>query len=105
MSHFIQLLTQHYFCSFSFMVGLKSMLTTLFSKQKLAASIIYALSLLLTLYFAMWAQSTALTVAFAVVQIIALGFMLFGVAPSGAFTGFKFFGSLFKSQVSSSLPI
>lgn len=87
------------------MVGFKSMMTTLFSKQKLAVSIIYAISLLLTLYFAMWAKSTALTVVSAVVQVIALGFMLFGVAPTGSLTGFKFFGSMFKSQMSSTLPI
>lgn len=81
------------------------MMEKMFSKQKLAASIVYSLSLLLTLYFAMWAKSTAFTVVFAVVQIIALGFMLFGVAPKGSASGFKFFGSLFKSQVSSTLPI
>lgn len=87
------------------MVGLKSMLSTLFSKQKLGVSITYALSLLLTLYFAMWAKSTALTVCFAVVQIIALVFMLLGVAPKGSVTSFKMFGSMFKSQMSSTLPI
>lgn len=87
------------------MIGFKSMLSTMFSKQKLGASIAYTLSLLLTLYFAMWAKSTALTVCFAVIQIIALIFMLFGVAPKGSVTGFKMFGSMFKSQMSSTLPI
>lgn len=87
------------------MVGFKSMLTSFFSKQKLAVSITYALSLFLTLYFAMWAKSTALTVCFAVIQIIALCFMLFGVVPKGTTTGFKLFGSVFKSQMSSTLPI
>lgn len=83
------------------MIGFKKMLETMFSKQKLAASITYSLSLLLTLYFAMWEKSTAFTVCFAVIQIISLGFMLFGTVP----TSFKLFGGLFKSQVSSSLPI
>lgn len=90
---------------FSFMVGCKSMLEKMFSKQKLAASIVYSLSLLLTLYFAMLAKSTAFTVVFAVIQIIALGFMLFGVAPKGSATSFKLFGNMFKSSVSSTLPI
>lgn len=81
------------------------MLASLFSKQKLAVSITYALSLLLTLYFAMWAKSTAFTVVFAVIQIIALCFMMFGIVPKGTATGFKMFGSLFKSQMSSTLPI
>ncbi|CRL00540.1 CLUMA_CG013801, isoform A [Clunio marinus] len=89
----------------SFMIGFKTLLQSMFTKQKLAASICYSLSLLLTLYFAMWAKSTAFTVCFAIIQIISLGFMLFGVVPKGSASGFKFFGSLFKSQVSSTLPI
>lgn len=87
------------------MIGFKTMLQSMFSKQKLAISITYSLSLILTLYFAMWAKSTALTVVFAVIQIISLGFMLFGVVPKGSATGFKLFGSMFKSQMSSTLPI
>jgi hypothetical protein len=53
----------------------------------------------------MFMQSTALTVLFAVLQIISLSFMLFGVAPKGTGSSLKIFGTLFKHQASSTLPI
>lgn len=90
---------------FAVLVGFKSLMSSMFSRQKLAASISYTLCLILTLYFSMFMQSTALTVLFAVLQIISLSFMLFGVAPKGTGSSFKLFGSLFKHQASSSLPI
>lgn len=52
----------------------------------------------------MWAQSTALTVLFAVAQIICLLWMVTASVPGGA-TGVRFFGQLFKSSVSNTLPI
>jgi hypothetical protein len=87
------------------MFGFKSTLQKLFSREKMVASIIYVVSLFVTLYFAMWVQSTALTVVFAVIQIMSLAFMLFGIAPPGSATGMKLFGSIFKSKMSSTLPI
>jgi hypothetical protein len=77
----------------------------MFSKQKMLISISYSLSLILTLYFSMILQSTALTVVFAVIQIMSLAFMLFGIVPKGASSSFKMFGTLFKHQASSTLPI
>lgn len=68
-------------------------------------SIGYTLSLILTLYFSMVIQSTALTVVFAVIQIMSLAFMLFGIAPKGTSSSFKLFGTLFKHQAASTLPI
>lgn len=64
----------------------------------------YAGSLVATLYFAMWAQSTAFTVVFAVAQIITLLIMIVGEIPGGS-NGLRFFGSIFKSRVASTLPI
>lgn len=87
------------------MFGFKPTIQKLFSREKLTVSIIYVVSLFLTLYFAMWMQSTALTVVFAVIQIMSLAFMLFGIAPPGSATGMKIFGSVFKSKMSSTLPI
>lgn len=94
-----------FIAGFSFLVGFKSLMSSMFSKQKLAGSICYSLCLILTLYFSLFLQSTPLTVLFAVLQIISLSFMLFGVAPKGTGTSFKLFGTLFKHQASSTLPI
>jgi len=75
-----------------------------FSKSRLTVSLCYASSLLATMYFAMFAQSTAFTVLFAVAQIITLLLMIMAELPGGT-SGLKFFGSMFKSRISSTLPI
>lgn len=80
------------------------MIRQFFSRERLPLSISYTSTLLLTLYFSMWAQSTALTVLFAVAQIISLLWMVTASVPGGA-TGVRFFGQLFKSSVSNTLPI
>ncbi|KAH8377230.1 hypothetical protein KR093_004328 [Drosophila rubida] len=93
--------------SFCFLVGFQTFFRQMFSKQRLLASISYSGCLIITLYFALVAKSTAFTVLFAVAQIITLLFMLLGMVPGGA-TGLKFFGQLFKSSVSASssaLPV
>ncbi|XP_016979380.1 vesicle transport protein SFT2C [Drosophila rhopaloa] len=93
--------------SFCFLSGFGSFLKQMFSKPRLLTSISYSSCLLLTLYCALVAKSTAFTVLFAVTQIIALLFMILGMVPGGA-TGIKFFGQLFKSTVSAStsaLPV
>ncbi|CAO1355632.1 unnamed protein product [Diamesa hyperborea] len=94
-----------FIASIGFLSGFKSVFKSMYTKEKLPISITYTISLALTLYFAMWEKSTAFTVVFAVIQIISLGFMLFGAVPKGTTTGVKFFGSMFKTSVSSSLPI
>ncbi|XP_017065629.1 vesicle transport protein SFT2C [Drosophila eugracilis] len=93
--------------SFCFLSGFGSFLKQMFSKPRLISSISYSSCLLLTLYCALVAKSTAFTVLFAVAQIIALLFMILGMVPGGT-TGLKFFGQLFKSTVSASanaLPV
>ncbi|KAH8241819.1 vesicle transport protein SFT2C [Drosophila bipectinata] len=93
--------------SFCFLSGFGAFLRQMFSKPRLLTSISYSSCLLLTLYCALVAKSTAFTVLFAVAQIIALLFMVLGMVPGGA-TGLKFFGQLFKTSVSAStsaLPV
>ncbi|KAH8372520.1 vesicle transport protein SFT2C [Drosophila serrata] len=93
--------------SFCFLSGFGAFLRQMFSKQRLLTSLSYSFCLLLTLYCALVAKSTAFTVLFAVAQIIALLFMILGMVPGGA-TGLKFFGQLFKTSVSASgsaLPV
>lgn len=85
-------------------MGFVAFFKQMFSKPRLLASLSYTSCLVATLYFAMIAQSTALTVLFAVAQIIALLFMLLGTIPGGS-TGIKFFGQMFKSSVSNTLPV
>ncbi|XP_022231430.2 vesicle transport protein SFT2C [Drosophila obscura] len=93
--------------AFCFLSGFGAFLKQMFSKPRLLSSISYSACLVLTLYCALVAKSTAFTVLFAVAQIIALLFMVLGMVPGGA-AGLKFFGQLFKSSVSAStsaLPV
>ncbi|XP_043662275.1 protein transport protein SFT2 [Drosophila teissieri] len=90
--------------SFCFLSGFGSFLKQMFSKPRLLTSLSYSSCLILTLYCALVAKSTAFTVLFAVAQIIALLFMVLGTVPGGA-TGLKFFGQLFKSTVSASSSV
>lgn len=90
--------------SFSFLSGFAAMFRQMFSRERLALSISYSVCLVGTLYFAMIEQSTALTVLFAVAQIISLLWMILGAIPGGM-TGMKFFGQMFRSSVSSTLPV
>uniref|UniRef100_A0A182Y5T2 Uncharacterized protein n=1 Tax=Anopheles stephensi TaxID=30069 RepID=A0A182Y5T2_ANOST len=89
--------------SFSFLSGFGAMFRQMFSRERVAMSISYTCCLTATLYFAMVAQSTALTVLFAVAQIITLLWMILAAIPGGM-SGVKFFGSMFRSSVSSTLP-
>lgn len=90
--------------SFCFLSGFTTFFKQMFSKPRLAVSLSYTSCLIATLYFAMVAQSTAFTVLFAVAQIIALLLMILGTIPGGT-TGIKFFGQMFKSSVSNTLPV
>lgn len=91
-------------CSFCFLSGFLLFFKQAFSKSRLSLSGSYAGSLIATIYFAMWSQSTALTVLFAVVQVITLLLMILAEVPGGT-TGLRFFGQLFKRSVTSSLPV
>ncbi|XP_037824134.1 protein transport protein SFT2-like [Lucilia sericata] len=87
--------------SFCFLSGFMAFFRTLFTKERALVSSAYFSCLFATLYCALWAQSTALTVLFALLQMIALAFMVISTVPGGS-SGIKLFGSLFKSSVSSS---
>ncbi|XP_014086347.1 vesicle transport protein SFT2C [Bactrocera oleae] len=91
---------------FCFLSGFGAFLKTAFSKPRMLVSGTYTSSLIATLYCALLVHSTALTVLFAVAQIIALLFMIVGTVPGGA-SGIKLFGKMFKSTVSSTstLPV
>ncbi|XP_055838798.1 uncharacterized protein LOC129906868 [Episyrphus balteatus] len=90
--------------SFCFLSGFTAFFKQMFSKPRLLVSASYTFCLIATLYWSLFAQSTALTVLFAVAQIIALLFMVLGTVPGGA-TGVRFFGQLFKSKVTNTLPV
>lgn len=90
--------------SFCFLSGFFAFFRQAFTRPRLVQSLSYAGSLTATIYFALWAQSTALTVLFAAAQIITLLLMILGEIPGGS-SGLRFFGSMFKSRVSSTLPI
>lgn len=80
------------------------MLKQIFAREKLFVSISYILCLILTLYFAIFLQSTPLTVLAAVAQVIFLFLNIVTMVPGGT-SGIKFFGQMFKSSVSSTLPV
>ncbi|CAG9122719.1 hypothetical protein JYU34_004015 [Plutella xylostella] len=90
--------------SFSFLWGPWAHLKSLFSKDKALSTTLYGSTLLATLYCALHLQSTPLTIVCAVAQVIALMWMMMGSIPGGS-SGMRFFGSMFKSSVSSTLPI
>ena len=87
--------------SFCFLSGFMAFFRTLFTRERALVSTAYFSCLFATLYCALWAHSTALTVLFALSQMIALAFMVISTVPGGS-SGIKLFGSLFKSTVSSS---
>lgn len=93
-----------YIMAFGFLSGFATMVKQMFSKERMWVSISYIGCLLATLYFSMIHQSTPLTALFAVAQIIALFWMVLGSVPGGS-SGLKFFGQMFKSSVSNTLPV
>ena len=88
--------------SFSFLWGPMSHLKDLFSRERMMFTISYFGTLFATLYFALYVQSTPLTVLCAVLQIIALLFFLASSIPGGR-TGISFFTKIFTSRVTSSM--
>ncbi|XP_014258516.1 protein transport protein SFT2 [Cimex lectularius] len=89
-------------CSFSFLWGPMHHLRHLFSKERFWFTFCYLGSLFLTLYFALYQQSTPLTVLSAVAQLIALIWFLVSYIPGGH-TGLLFFTKLCSSAVASSV--
>lgn len=92
------------FYSFSFLSGFKAMFKQMFTREKMLVSVSYIVCLILTLYFAIFLQSTPLTVLAAVLQVIFLFLMIVSSIPGGT-SGIKFFGHMFKSSVSNTLPV
>ena len=90
--------------SIGFLLGFGTTIKQLFSKERMWVSGSYVACLFATLYFSVIHQSTALTALFAVAQIIALFWIVLGAVPGGS-SSFKFFGRIFKSSVSSTLPV
>ncbi|CAH2085170.1 unnamed protein product [Euphydryas editha] len=90
--------------SFSFLYGPWSHVKSLFSKERALTTSLYLFTLIATLYCALHLQSTPLTVICAVGQVLALMWMMLGSIPGGS-SGARFFGSMFKSSVSNTLPI
>lgn len=84
--------------SFGFLWGPMNHLKHLFSRERLVFTSSYFGTLIGTLYCAMIAQSTPLTVLFAVLQVIALLWFLFSYIPGGH-TGLRFFTQLCSSSV------
>lgn len=90
--------------SFSFLYGPWAHLKSMFSKERALTTSIYGITLIATLYCALHLQSTPWTIVCAVLQVMALFWMMMGSIPGGS-TGARFFGSMFKSSVSNTLPI
>lgn len=86
--------------SFCFLSGFVTFFRTLCTLQRVFPSVTYFSCLFLTLYCSIWIKSTALTVLFALIQLMSLAFMVIGSVPGGT-AGVKFFGSIFKSTISS----
>lgn len=90
--------------AFGFLSGFAAMIRQMLSKERVWVSISYVACLVATLYFSMIHQSTPLTALFAVAQIIALFWLVLGSVPGGS-SGLKFFGQMFKTSVSNTLPV
>ncbi|KOB76956.1 Protein transport protein sft2, partial [Operophtera brumata] len=99
-----RILKQNYGYSFSFLYGPWAHLKSMFSKERALTTSLYMITLTATLYCALHLQSTPWTIICAVLQVIALFWMMMGSIPGGS-TGARFFGSMFKSSVSNTLPI
>ncbi|CAN0038177.1 unnamed protein product [Lampetra planeri] len=94
--------------SFSLLWGPWSHVRHLCSSERLPFTAAYFGSMVFTLYFALWMQSTLLTSVGAIVQMVALLWYLISYIPGGQ-AGLQFFTSLFSSAVkrtvSKTLPV
>ncbi|CAH0399274.1 unnamed protein product [Chilo suppressalis] len=90
--------------SFSFLYGPWAHIKSLFSKERALATSLYIFTMIVTLYCALSLKSTLLTVLSAIAQFTALFWMIMGSVPGGS-SGMRFFGNMFKSSVSNTLPI
>ncbi|XP_015607967.1 protein transport protein SFT2 isoform X1 [Cephus cinctus] len=90
--------------SFCFLWGPMNYLKSLFTVERRCFTMTYFGTLFGTLYFALHLQSTPLTVLCAVLQLIAMLSFLVSHIPGGT-TSLMFFTRMFKSSVSSTLPV
>lgn len=90
--------------SFSFLYGPWAHMKSLFSKERALTTSLYFITMIATLYCALHLRSTPLTVICAVAQVISLFWMMTASIPGGS-SGARFFGNMFKSSVSNTLPI
>ncbi|XP_046752809.1 protein transport protein sft2 [Diprion similis] len=90
--------------SFCFLWGPMNYLRSLFTAERRCFTISYFTTLIGTLYCALHLQSTPFTVLCAVMQLIAMLSFLVSHIPGGT-TGLMFFTRMFKSSVSSTLPV
>lgn len=92
------------FFSFCFLWGPMSYIKSLVTPERRLFTFSYFATLIGTLYFALHLQSTPLTVLCAVLQLIAMLSFIVSAIPGGT-TGLMFFTRMFKSSVSSTLPV
>lgn len=76
----------------------------MFSKERICLTLLYATTLISTLYCALHLQSTPLTVLCAVGQVVTLLWTLVSGVPGGS-TGIKFFSKIFSKTVTTTLPV
>jgi len=90
--------------SFFFLWGPLAYLKHMFSRERLALTVVYGGTLFATLYSALHMQSTPFTVLFAVGQIVTLLWTVVSSIPGGT-TGLSFFSKMFTRGGGSALPI
>lgn len=90
--------------SFLFLWGPLVYLKHMFSRERLALTVVYGGTLFATLYSALHMQSTPFTVLFAVGQIVTLLWTVVSSIPGGT-TGLSFFSKMFTRGGGSALPI
>ncbi|XP_074655143.1 uncharacterized protein LOC141908825 [Tubulanus polymorphus] len=94
--------------SFSLLWGPMNHVKHLLSGPRIAFTTAYLGTMFATIYFSVWYKSTALTIVFAVAQMISLVWYMVSYIPGGH-TGMKFFTKIFYSAasttVSKTLPV
>ncbi|XP_050440573.1 uncharacterized protein LOC126845743 [Adelges cooleyi] len=96
------------FASVSFLTGPLNHFKYVTSKEKLPFVFGYIITLILTLYFSLFMQSTPFTLLFLTVHLVLIFWFLLNSIPFGQ-KGLTFFGRIFSSavrnKVSNSLPV
>ncbi|XP_033226854.1 protein transport protein SFT2-like [Belonocnema kinseyi] len=89
---------------FSFLWGPMNYLKSLFTAERRYFTLSYFVTLFGTLYFSLNLQSTPLTALCAILQLFAMISFAMSHIPGGT-SGLMFFTRMFKSSVSSTLPM